>query len=269
MTPRDLALAGAARFAVAEVARMLGNAGVITMPFKGALVQELVPGDVPLILSDVDLLVSPEDYHRGCESLAAEGFRVLGRYRDGKSATFAGPLPLTVDLHQRVHPRRLFRLDTAGLFRRGRLDRGLFGERVLRMDPRDVYAVELTHFVRSRFSEKDSRRVGRLVALEGLGLCPRVTAEHLLSVGAGRAAKWVLPMIPGAFARDVFRCLPPLNVGDRLALALQGPRPPESFGAIVASHALNETTPRAAASFVLHAGSAMFSRGRRPSSTPR
>lgn len=90
--------------------------------FSGAL----YPSDAPRLSQDIDLLVKPEQFHRMCEILAAEGEPL--KVDTGRRYTWSrlfeavfripGALPLLVEVHRDLTRAHQFRIDRHGLWER-------------------------------------------------------------------------------------------------------------------------------------------------------
>ena len=237
---------------VRDVAERLGRCGIDVMPVKGALLHKLVyvdPSERPL--SDVDVLVRATDGTRAREVLTAAGYGPTERPWQF-STELRSPFELVLDLHTALFDQARYRFRTTDLFRRGHLDSGLFGARVVIQNPLDVYAHLVGKFASDHLDQFATYRLRELsLVSERLALEPDQTAIHLLKCGMRRAARYVLPL-----SRDVFRdrfaatvlgLLPPDRVGDALARFGQdviARRSPHSPAGAVISHLLNDSVPR-------------------------
>lgn len=97
------------------VLEMLDNAGIVVIPFKGAILQSQLYRNSGLRpMGDIDILVCPEDYLPAARLLLEQGFRLIlesgfqnlselenlaAELQPGELA-FKGPQGLAIDLHQ-------------------------------------------------------------------------------------------------------------------------------------------------------------------------
>ncbi len=214
-----------AREQVAHIATILGNRGIEVAPLKGVLLQRTVyAGKLARPISDVDLLVAPGRFHDAQAALADAGY---APYTEPawSSATLrrAGDRYL-VDLHRCLFRRGLFELDAREVLARATPDESLFGARVLRLDPLDLYAHLVGHFVKGRHVRSDAVHIRDFAAVaEHYDLDPGEIASHLEAHGLARAARYALRIAAeagDARSREVLTRLPRDPLGDQLASAV-------------------------------------------------
>ncbi len=215
------------RAVLEESARLLGERSIPVMPLKGIWLGAAVyaePSQRPI--TDVDVLVPEPDYAIACAVLQENGFSLRGS-NASEAGFISDRYPLPLDLHRRLFSRGAFCMPTEALFARGQRDRTLFGFDIIAPDPLDVFAHLVGHFVKSR-GGRDSLafRLLDFVALpERYQLDPRLTAQHLVSCGLGRACRYALQCVPPELDRDGFcratvRALPRDWAGDLAADAM-------------------------------------------------
>jgi hypothetical protein len=235
-----------------HVLAALSAAGIEPMPLKGALFArwlyadpDLRPGD------DVDVLVRPADFARATEVLAAEGFAPLPAPESHYQRGFLAPaVPVAIDLHQSLFPRRFYRVRTEELFERGSEDRTLFGCRVILPDPYDAYAHLVGHAAAGRFRKLKAAHQRDLALLVGwFDLEPGLCAARLDGLGLSRAARYALEPTAATdpFATELLRALPPDPLGRALvalARALAGRLPHDCALARYSIYLTNDSLPR-------------------------
>lgn len=222
------------------------------MPVKGALLQHWLyddPTERPL--TDVDLLVPPEDFQRAVQQLESAGYREAGRSSVG-AIVMRTPLGITLDLHPRLFDRARYRLPTDELFVRSTEDHALFGASVRLPSPLDVYAHLIGKFGSDHLDMRSAARLEEIARMSSrLAATPETVAQHLVHCGMRRVGRYALPLVYGAtgdaFARQVHDRLPFDPVGRGIVelanLVLAGATP-RSRSAAVMAHALNESLPR-------------------------
>lgn len=200
---------------VRHVAECLDPQGIPIMPLKGVLLQVWVyPDAATRPISDVDVLVRPDDYLAAQQVLASRGYRRLRTEAGDWQSVWRHPeLPLDLDLHRRLARTRRHRLTPPALFAEGHPNEHLFGARVIVPDPLDLYAHLLAHASSTLLlggylhRPEDMTRVPEALSLE-----PRIAAAHLVRRGVGRHARLVLPLIQermaDPFGQEVLRFLP-------------------------------------------------------------
>ncbi|MGB8332796.1 MAG: nucleotidyltransferase family protein [Polyangiales bacterium] len=246
----------AATALVTDVAQRLAEAGIAVMPVKGALLQHWLyddPSERPL--TDVDLLVRPEDFDRAVAQLETGGYRRALGSSIG-AAVMETPFGLPLDLHPRLFDRARYRLPTRELFARSSENHVLYGVSVRLPSALDVYA----HLVGKFGSDHlDACATARLDEIARMGFrlraSPETTARHLVHCGMRRVSLYVLPLVhrltADPFALQVCRRLPFDPVG-RALVAVADPvlaaASPDSRKAALMAHLLNESLPRGARS---------------------
>jgi hypothetical protein len=222
------------------------------MPVKGALLQHWLydePSERPL--TDVDLVVRPQDLRRAVAQLESAGYRRAGRSSIG-AIIMQTPLGLALDLHPRLFDRARYCLPTEDLFARSAEDHALYGASVRLPAPLDVYA----HLIGKLGSDHlDARSTARLDEIGGMSFrldaSPETVARHLAHCGMRRVSRYVLALVQrstgDAFALQVYECLPFDPIGRGIIalanLALAAASPDSRTGALMA-HLLNESLPR-------------------------
>ncbi len=252
----------AAEQRVRQVATLLAARNIAVMPLKGALLLPTVyRDDDTRDISDVDLLVPMGQLRSAAQELRVRGFYNGPKGRDDTALPLRGARnPLTVDLHQRLFGRRLFRLPTAELFARARVNHELFGAPVYIPDPLDMFAHAVGHFAKSRFGPAQRahlRDFGAIAAYYNLHSAQ--TAAHLQTSGLARAARYALAQSGDPFCACVLNQLAPDPVGQLAAQTARRiiPRSRHAAISIAAAHALNHSLPAAGMSFALHAAGAL------------
>lgn len=237
---------------VADVARQLAAHEIPLMPVKGALLQHWLyqdPSDRPL--TDVDVLVRPEQLEKAAATLLREGYRHRARSTIG-ARVLETPFALALDLHPRLFDEARYRIPTSDLFARSSEDTSTYGVSVRVPSPLDVYAHLIGKFGSDHL---DQRAIGRLDELARMATCieasPNTTARHLVHCGMRRVARYTLPLVhrccADPFAQQVLEHLPPDAIGAGVAAlarkAIAG-RPAESRFAALCAHTLNDSLPR-------------------------
>ncbi len=215
-----------ARGIVGRCARAFAARNIPVMALKGVALHALVYEDeAERPLSDVDLLVPPRHHADAVRALEDAGFRRRTPATSWATTLAAPDVPLDVDLHRRLFPTGLYRLDSDALFARSTLDASRFGAPVRLPDPYDLYAHCVGHFAKTRMDARNTRaftdleRIARATRIE-----PGRCAVHLDRAGLGRAARYTLGAMPepDPFARAVLDALTADRLGDALALAARG-----------------------------------------------
>lgn len=226
---------------VRDASRHLAEAGIAVAPMKGALLHALGCADPRARrITDVDLLVPRRDAARAREVLVARGYRVVGR---GLAADMLAPPregALLVDLHHTLYPYQRFGPYADEVFARARRDAALFGVEVRVMDPLDLYAHLVGHFVKDRRDDRQRDALGDLAGVAArFSLSPAEVARHLEAQGLGRAARYTLAFAAAAgdgFADMVRARLTPDPLGDWLAgwarRAVRARRQPAKIAAV-------------------------------------
>lgn len=243
---------------------------IVPVVLKGALISAMSEGSgqAPRPMLDVDVLVTAGERATAERALVAAGLEVMARTASATTLR-AHDLRLDLDLHSELIEPELFRIDAARIIERSSEDHALFGFAVRVPERTDLYAHLVAHFARTRSNARDRRRLGDLaVVARVLPMAPSALAAHLVALGLGRAARYVLTLASRAgdsFAHAVLTELPHDVVGDALALAAE--RWLSRFSgaspfAIPALHALNRTLPGGARSLAAHALRGARSRAR-------
>ena len=237
---------------VGDVARRLAGSGIRVMPVKGALLQHWLyadPSERPL--TDVDLLVRPEDFGEAVERLEAAGY---WRTRHGSvgGSVMQTPLGLALDLHSQLFDQARYRMPTQDLFRRGTEDCVLYGASVQIPSPLDVYAHLIGKFGSDHLDAGSTARLDEIARMATrIDASPKTVARHLRHCGMRRVSRYVLPLAHrttgDAFSLTVYDCLAPDPVGQGI-VAIANPllaraSASSRVGALVA-HLLNESLPR-------------------------
>jgi hypothetical protein len=252
---------------VGDVARAIAGPGMQVMPVKGALLQHWLyedPAERPM--TDVDLLVRPDDFGSVVECLEAAGYRRT-RHRSVGGIVMETPFGLALDLHSQLFDCARYRMPTADLFARSSEDHVLYGASVQIPSPLDVYAHLIGKFGSDHLDGKATARLDEIARMETrLDASPEAVARHLVLCGMRRASRYVLPLVHravgGGFALRVYDSLPFDPMGRGVAatanLLLAGAAPGALGGALVA-HMLNDSLPRG-----VHSGArALLQRARR------
>lgn len=260
----------AGRALLVRAASALEGRRIVPLVLKGVLISALTEGSgaAPRTMLDVDVLVDPRDRRVAERDLVAAGLEVVAR------APFATTLRdrslgIDLDLHERLVEPELFRLDPVVMLARSTENVSIFGVGVRVPDRYDLYAHLIAHFARNRSNARDRRRLRDLgIVAMALPMDPERAARHVMDLGLGRAARYVLPLADArgdAFARSVLRLLSADPTGDLLARGagmwlshFAGNTPL----AIPALHALNHSVPAGARSLTMHAVRAGTSRAR-------
>lgn len=209
---RNLVRALVGRELLVEAARVLGAAGVPLAPLKGVDLHARVyerPEDRPI--TDVDVLVPESRFGAARVALEAAGWTWVQAHASEAVASHPR-FALSLDVHRRLFAPGAFALDTGAVFERATRDAATFGVDVWLLDPRDVLAHLVGHFVKSRAGVEDRvyledfERIGRAHAID-----PRAAAAHLREAGMGRAARYAFGCAvvdaPGGFSAGVLRAL--------------------------------------------------------------
>ena len=242
----------AATALVGDVARRLAGSAIPVMPVKGALLQHWLyddPAERPL--TDVDLLVPPEDLDRAVMLLQRAGYRRAGRSSIG-AVIMQTPLGIALDLHPRLFDRARYRLPTNELFARSTEDHTLFGVSVRLPSTLDVYAHLIGKFGSDHLDARAVARLDEIARMASrLDTAPQTAAGHLVHCGMRRVARYALALVHeatgDAFAQQVHDRLPfdPVGWGIvRLANLALGGAEARSRSAAVIAHTLNESLPR-------------------------
>lgn len=241
---------------VGDVARRLAEPGIRVMPVKGALLQHWLyddPTDRPL--TDVDLLVLPQNLERAVRQLESAGYRALLRPSFG-AVVLHTPFGLALDLHPSLFDAARYRLRTAELFARSTEDTRLYSARVQLPSPLDGYAHLIGKFGSDHLDGRATGRLDEIARMASLLDVPAETvAQHLVYCGMRRVSRYVLPLVHQTmsepFAAQVHSCLPFDPVGACIAAlassSLQNAPAVSRRGALLA-HSLNDSLPRAARS---------------------
>lgn len=265
---RRAATSLAATALVEDVARKLARSGIQLMPVKGALLQHWLyddPTERPL--TDVDLLVRPDELNKAVNQLESSGYQTLGRVGFG-AVVMQTRFGLALDLHPSLFDRARYKLPTHELFARSVEDRSLFAVGVRLPAPLDVYAHLIGKFGSDHLDERATARLDEIARMSSrIDASPEAVARHLVHCGMRRVSRYVLPLVQQAasdpFARRVYDCLPFDPMGQCIAafahLGLKG-APALSRSAALIAHLLNDSLPRGAHSGI-RALSQRFTRG--------
>jgi hypothetical protein len=237
---------------VGDAARTLARSGIQVMPVKGALLQHWLYDDPSeRHLTDVDLLVRPDDLGAAVESLAAAGYRRT-RHRSVGGSVMQTPLGLALDLHSRLFDQARYRMPTPDLFARSSEDRVLYDASVRIPSPLDVYAHLIGKFGSDHLDAGSTARLDEIARMATrVNASPEVVARHLWHCGMRRVARYALPLVHkatgDAFSLRVYDCLAPDPLG-RGIVAIANPllawaSAHSRVGALVA-HLLNDSVPR-------------------------
>ena len=170
--------------------------GVVLMPLKGVLMLARWPELLgSRDLTDVDLLVRPDDVPTLVEALRARGFERT--VSNSAGIVFASEAsPFSIDAHHRLFQHGLFHAPTSGLFSRATVDATLFAAPVARMSDEDLLAHLVGHFVKGRGVFAEDKSLDDIRWLFEQGAFPREAAEplaaHLRKLGLHRAAGYTL-----------------------------------------------------------------------------
>ncbi len=221
-------------------------------PLKGALLELTCDPGRAARVADVDLLVPEGHFDAAERALVGRGFTRVARDRDDRARTFGGHL-VAVDLHRRLFKWGLFRMSTAEVFARSRVDRELLGVPVHLLDPYDVATHAIGH---AAGGPLDARRRERLRSdLAALGSTGTLDPGHLAGLlqarGMGRAARYALDASREFDAR-VLAALGRDRVGRWLAAAAPVGMRAGRLGPVVAQHALNASLARGVLSLGSH-----------------
>jgi hypothetical protein len=227
------------------------------MSIKGALLQHWLyddPSERPL--TDVDLLVRPEDFGTAIERLEAAGYRRT-RHRSVGGRVMQTPLGLALDLHSQLFDQARYRMPTRDLFARSSEDHVVYGASVQIPSPLDVYAHLIGKFGSDHLDAASAARLDEIARMATrLDASPETVARHLVHCGMGRVSRYVLPLVHrvtgSTFALRVHDSLPNDPIGQRIAAVanpvLASTSADSRLGALMA-HLLNESLPRG-----LHSG---------------
>lgn len=237
---------------VGDVARRLAGSGIVVMPVKGALLQHWLyddPAERPL--TDVDLLVRPDEFGTAVTRLEAAGYERTHHGSVGGSVLHT-PFGLALDLHSQLFDRARYRMPTRDLFARSGVDDALYGASVQIPSALDVYAHLIGKFGSDHLDARATARLDEIARLATrIDASPETLARHLTHCGMRRVSRYALPLVHqatgDAFSRTVWECLPPDPVG-RTIVALANPllgrlSPDSRVGALVA-HLLNDSVAR-------------------------
>jgi len=246
---------------VGDAARRLAALGIQVMPVKGALLQHWLYDDPSeRHLTDVDLLVRPDDLDAAVECLEAAGYGRT-RHRSVGGSVMQTPLGLTLDLHSQLFDQARYRMHTRDLFARSSEDHVLYGTSVRLPSPLDVYAHLIGKFGSDHLDARSTARLDEIARMAiRVDAAPETVARHLVHCGMRRVSRYVLPLVHRStgdgFALQVHRSLPldPIGLGIAAAanLMLAGAPPETRSGALVA-HLLNDSLPRG-----VHSGTRAF-----------
>lgn len=245
-----------ARDVVREVGSVLSTAGIPWAVLKGVALHVSgcrAPAERPIV--DIDVLVAPGHFAEALRRMGEIAFTVAAR--SPATATLIKPgIPLPLDLHHRLFPPGLFRLDADAVLGRMRVDGG-----VPIPSPLDLYAHAVGHFAKGRLGAEDVVHLADFASIaRHFDLAAARTARHLDEHGLGRAARYALSLsrdvLGDGFATEVLGALAPDPLGERIAVVARGAAPlgrSPLFGSLLA-HSLNDSIPRAAASWVRQGG---------------
>lgn len=237
---------------VGDAARTLAGSGIQVMPVKGALLQHWLYDDPSeRHLTDVDLLVRPNDLGAAVERLAAAGYQRT-RHRSVGGTVMETPFGLALDLHSQLFDCSRYRMPTGELFARSSEDELLYGASVQLPSQLDVYAHLIGKFGSDHL---DARSTARLDELARIATCidaaPEMVARHLVHCGMRRVSRYVLPLVHQTtgdeFALLVHDSLPFDPIGRGIAAAanrLLAGAAPETRSAALVAHLLNDSLPR-------------------------
>ncbi len=264
---RRAATSLAATGLVADVARKLTGVGISAMPVKGALLQHWLyddPTERPL--TDVDILVRPEELERAVETLRSAGYRPVAGSAIG-AVVLQTPFGLALDLHPRLFDRARYRFSTHEIFARSSEDDTLYGAPVRLPAPLDAYAHLIGKFGSDHLDARSTGRLDEIARMaDRIEAPPETVARHLVHCGMRRVSRYVLPLVQQAtgdpFASQVHDDLPFDPIGRGIAaiaeLGLQDAAATSRSGALIA-HLLNDSLLRG-----VHSGvRALLLRGRR------
>ncbi len=249
---RRAATALAATALVGDVAQKLAGAGIPMMPLKGALLQHWLyddPTERPL--TDVDVLVHPDDLSSAVGQLEAAGYRRTC-HRTVGGIVMETPLGLALDLHSQLFDRARYRMPTEDLFARSAEDRSLYGVSVRLPSSLDVYAHLVGKFGSDHLDAGSTSRLDEIARMAGhLDALPETVARHLVHCGMRRVSRYVLPLVyqatGGTYALQVRDSLPFDPIGHGIVelanLGLAAAAPWSRSGALIA-HLLNDSLPR-------------------------
>jgi hypothetical protein len=243
----------AATMLVGDVAEKLAPHGISVIPVKGALLQHWLYADPSeRTMTDVDLLVLPEDLQRAVTLLERAGYQKT-RHQSIGGVVMETPFGIALDLHPELFDRTRYRMPSREVFARSTENQSLFGSVVRLPAAVDVYA----HLIGKAASDHvDARTPGRLDEIRRLGAALEASAEevswHLVACGMGRASRYVLPLVHrftgDPFAMRVHAALPrdPLGRGiAAIAARVFAATSPTSDASAVLAHLLNDSIPRA------------------------
>lgn len=237
---------------VGDVARRLARSGIEVMPVKGALLQHWLyddPSERPL--TDVDLLVRPDDFGTAVARLETAGYQ---RTRHGSvgGSVMRTPFGLALDLHSQLFDHARYRMPTRDLFVRSAADDVLYGASVRIPSVRDVYAHLIGKFGSDHLDARATARLDEIARTAArIDASPEAVARHLRHCGMRRVSRYALPLVHeatgDAFSRSVYECLPSDPMG-RAIVAVAHPllarvSNDSRVGALVA-HLLNDSVPR-------------------------
>ena len=224
------------------------------MPVKGALLQYWLYDDpTERVLSDVDLLIRPDDLGVAVERLEAAGY-LRTRHPTVGGVVMETPFGLALDLHTQLFDSARYRMSTYDVFARSHEDRTLYGARVRVPSPLDVFAHLIGKFGSDHLDARATARLDEIARMASrLDIPPETVARHLVHSGMRRVSRYVLPLVRqttgSTFARQVCDRLPSDPTGRALAAfatpVLATVSPDSRVGALMA-HLLNESLPRGA-----------------------
>jgi len=145
--------------AMGKAAAALNGAGIIPAPLKGAalIISGVYARPGRRAMTDIDLLVSPEEFPAAEEALRGAGFRESAPKR-GHHATYAAPppFPVIIELHRRLfdrdNPVYRYAYGMDGAEAAARASRAAFeGRDILLFSPEDMFLHLVCHAVKERF----------------------------------------------------------------------------------------------------------------------
>ena len=222
------------------------------MPVKGALLQHWLyddPTERPL--TDVDVLLHPDDLSSAVERLEAAGYRRTC-HRTVGGMVMETPLGLALDIHSQLFDRARYRMPTEDLFARSAEDQGLYGVSVRLPSSLDVYAHLIGKFGSDHLDAGSTARLDEIARMAShLDSLPETVARHLVRCGMRRVSRYVLPLVcqvtGDTFALQVRDSLPFDPIGQGIAAlanrGLAGAAPGSRPAALIA-HLLNDSLPR-------------------------
>ncbi|MDH3728525.1 MAG: nucleotidyltransferase family protein, partial [Myxococcales bacterium] len=175
---------------VRDVAKRLEGPGIDIMPVKGALLQHWLYDDpAERAMTDVDVLVRPDQAQAAHGLLERAGYRPIGRSSIGAFA-MRSPLGLALDLHPELFDRARYNLPTADVFSRSSPDDGLFGAPVRLPFPLDAYAHLIGKFGSDHLHAGSTERLDEIARMSRrIEAPPELVARHLVGCGMRRVAR--------------------------------------------------------------------------------